>query len=148
MRLIIAILIIIYCKELLARNVTFESFNYSPEESDLIDYGNLKFKKGKNKSMYTLNGNFSIKRKMGNEKLVTIDIFNGAGNLLAKNTHVFCEFMRVEKIFWPELVKSSSMPQDNPCPFPPVSLFKVSLTLTKMFISQSGHIRYPKICSQ
>lgn len=133
MRLIITIFVIIYIEELLARNVTFESFNYSPEESDLIDYGNLKFKKGKTKSVYTLNGNYSIKRKLGNEKLVTIDISNGAGILLTKNTHAFCEFMRVEKMFWPELVKSSSMPQDNPCPYPPVSLFKVALPPEKNY---------------
>lgn len=122
MKVIVVFLVVLLCDQFSTRNVTFESFDYSPEESELIDYGNLKLKKGKTKSVYTLKGNYSVKKNLGNEKLVSVEILNGAGVLLVRSNYAFCEFMRNEKMFWPELLKSSNMPKDNPCPFPAVSI--------------------------
>lgn len=104
-----------------SRSVTFESFEYLPKESDLLDYGTLALKQSINsKSNFVLNGNFTIKRTMGNEKLMVFEV-KSRGLLLIKNTYAFCEYIRIEKNLWPYLVKASNMPQDNPCPFPAVS---------------------------
>lgn len=129
------------------RQVTFDSFLYSPEDSDLIDYGTLKIWKGKNKKTLTLNGNFTIKRILGNEKLVTFEILSGNGLLLRKNTYAFCEFIRIEKMIWPNLVKVSSMPQDNPCPFPVVTILKITILFVGfnkfLFL---GQLHNQKVC--
>ena len=103
-----------------ARDVTFDSFKYSPEESDLLDYGTLKLSKAKTKNTYVLNGNFTIKRSLGNEKLVKFEIWTKSGILLVTTTYAFCEFTRIEKSMWPDLIQSSNLPKDNPCPFPVV----------------------------
>lgn len=104
-----------------SKEFIFDSFDYSPEESDLIDYGTLRLVKNKTrKNTYTLKGNYTIKRELGNEKLVTFEVFTKAGALLTRSTYPFCEFTRIEKMIWPDLVKHSNMPQDNPCPFPEV----------------------------
>jgi hypothetical protein len=104
-----------------AREVSFDSFEYSPKESDLIGYGNLRLLRSKaKKNTFNLKGNFTVKRQIGNEKLVTFEIWTRTGALMIRNTYAFCEFTRIEKLIWPELVKVSNMPQDNPCPFPEV----------------------------
>lgn len=86
-----------------------------------MDYGNLRMKKGKTKSVYTFKGNFSIRNDIGNEKLASVEIRTGSGGLLVKNTYAFCEFMKAEKLIWPEMMKASNMPHDNSCPLPSVS---------------------------
>jgi hypothetical protein len=103
-----------------AREISFDSFEYSPE-SDVIDYGNLRLLKSKNKiNTFHLKGNFTIKRQLGNEKIVTFEVWTRSGPMLIRNSYAFCEFTRIEKMIWPDLLKSSNMPQDNPCPFPEV----------------------------
>lgn len=143
MKLVVILLAILLLQQArAARQIIFDSFEYSPEESDLIDYGTLTMKKVKNKNAYKLKGNFTFKRTLGNEKLVTFEIATSRGFMLARNTYAFCEFTRIDRTIWPALVKSSNMPQDNPCPFPIVSkLFtiKTSLLLIHSFrvITQS-----------
>lgn len=119
--IIFLVLLVVY-ESLGARVMTFDSFEYSPEESDLIDYGSLRMNKGKNKSVYFLRGNFTIKRTLGNEKLVTFEVLTKNGFPIVRNTYAFCEFTRIEKTIWPELIKSSNMPGNYPCPFPAVRL--------------------------
>jgi hypothetical protein len=105
------------------KEIIFDSFAYSPKTSDLINYGSLRFVKSKKKkNTYTLRGNYTIKRELGNEKLVTFELFTRTGGLLTRRTYAFCEFTRTETMIWPDLVKRSNMPQDNPCPFPEVRL--------------------------
>lgn len=124
MRVVSVFLVFLAFQEVFCgREITFDSLEYSPQESDLIDYGTLRLKQGKTKSSYNLNGNFSIKRTLGNEKLVTFEVFSKTGLLLIRNTYAFCEFIRIEKMIWPDLVKHSNMPKDNPCPFPAVRNF-------------------------
>ena len=106
----------------IAKELTFDSVEYSPKKSDLIDYGTLRLLKSKSKkNTFSLKGNFTIKRELGNEKLVTFEVFTKAGILLTRTTYAFCEFTRVEKTIWPDLINHSNMPQDNPCPFPVVN---------------------------
>lgn len=111
----------VFCETFAARNVTFDSFQYSPEESDLIDYGSLRLKKAKTKNIFTLNGNFTFKRTLGNEKIITIEILSRQA-VLVRNVHPFCQFIKTEKLFWPDLLDVSNMPKNNPCPFPAVRL--------------------------
>ena len=108
----------------LAKEFNFDSVDYSPKKSDLIDYGTLRLLKSKTKkNTFSLKGNFTIKRELGNEKVVAFEVFTKAGILLSRTTYTFCEFTKVEKIIWPDLIKQSNMPQDNPCPFPTVKKF-------------------------
>lgn len=41
---------------------------------------------------------------------------NGAA--LLKTQKTVCEFIKTDKIFWNDLLKASTMPKNNPCPFP------------------------------
>lgn len=35
-----------------------------------------------------------------------------------KNVRPICEFLRSDKLIWPDLQAASNMPKNNPCPFP------------------------------
>jgi hypothetical protein len=56
---------------------------------------------------------------LGNEKLIFLELHN-KNSMMVKTAKPFCEFIRGETTFWPELIRSSDMPKDNPCPFPAV----------------------------
>lgn len=102
-----------------ARVIVFDYVDYNPKESDLIDYGNLKLTKVKNKNIYNLRGNFSILRPIGNEKLVKFELLNGSGGVLMRHTIGFCVYAANDKMIWQELVKASNLPSN--CPLPAVS---------------------------
>lgn len=122
MKILVIIFMLVICHETFAaRTVSFDAFEYSPKESDLLDYGSLTLKQGKKKSSYVLNGNFTVKRTLGNEKIVVFEVWTRNNLLLVKTQYAFCEFTRIEKQIWPDLIKFSNMPQNNPCPFPAVS---------------------------
>lgn len=104
-----------------ARVIVFDFVDYNPKESDLIDYGNLKLTKVKNKNIYNLRGNFSILRPIGNEKLVKFELLNGSGGTIMRHMIGFCVYASNDKMIWQELVKASNLPSNNPCPFPAVS---------------------------
>lgn len=104
-----------------ARVIVFDYVDYLPKESDLIDYGNLKLTKVKNKNIYNLRGNFSILRPIGNEKQVKFELLNENGGILVRHTIGFCVYAANDKMIWQELVKASNLPDNNPCPFPAVS---------------------------
>lgn len=121
MKIIAVFLTFSYINELLAgRSLTIDSFEYSPKYSDLIDFSSLKLNKVESKNDFVLDGNFTFKRSLGNEKTVTFEVLKGRVALV-RNVHAFCQFIKSEKMFWPDLVESSNMPKDNPCPFPAVS---------------------------
>ena len=121
MKLFGTVLISLLIRELLeARTVNFKSFTYWPKESDLIDFGTLKLTKIRNKNIFVLNGNYAISKNFGNEKLLTFILMRNGGQL-ARQTYAFCEYMNVDKTIWPELVKASNFPKNNPCPFPEVN---------------------------
>lgn len=119
---VILFALILFFKVYLAKEFSFDSIEYSPKKSDLINYGTLRLLKSRTKkNTFSLKGNFTIKRQLGNEKLVTFEVFTKSGILLTRTTYAFCEFTKVEKMIWPDLIKHSNMPQDNPCPFPVVN---------------------------
>lgn len=35
-----------------------------------------------------------------------------------RNQNPVCEYFKKDKLIWPDLVKASNMPKNNPCPFP------------------------------
>lgn len=122
--LLVRLLLIFEVSE--SREIQFESFEYSPKKSDLIGYGSLRLIKNKNKkNTFTLSGNYSVKRELGNEKVLIMDVMTKSGALLSRTVQTFCEFTRSESGIWPDFVKQSSMPKDGPCPFPSViSIFR------------------------
>lgn len=121
MKIIAVFLTFLMFVEILAgRSLTIDSFEYSPKDSDLIDFSSLTLDKVKSKNDFVLNGNFTFKRNLGNEKTVTFEVLKSRVSLV-RNVHAFCQFIKTEKMFWPDLVESSNMPKDNPCPFPSVS---------------------------
>ena len=135
---IIAIFLIpmVLNQALAARIVTFDSIEYSPKESDLIDYGTLTLKQSKKINTFVLDGNFTIKRTLGNEKIVIFEILSRNNFPLVRNSYAFCEFTRIEKMIWPDLLKASNMPQNKPCPFPAVSkLLKHYIQIIFYFLS-------------
>jgi hypothetical protein len=104
-----------------AREAKFDSLEYSPQESDLLDYGTLKLTKTKARNTFYLNGNFTVKRTVGNEKLVRFEVWARGGGLLVTSTYAFCEFTKIDNSkLWSDLIKSSNMPKDLPCPYPEV----------------------------
>lgn len=119
MKLVILLLAIsIICG---ARDIIFDSFDYAPKGSnDLIDFGTLKLRKSKAKNTYNLRGNFTVKRPLGNEKIVIFEVHKRAGGMLVTTRYPFCEFTRIDKTFWPDLLKVSNM--SEACPVEEVSL--------------------------
>lgn len=132
MKLIVILALVIskIAIEVSCREVYYEDLTYFPKESNnLIDYGSLKLTRSKDKTLIFLKGNFSILENLTNEKLMILEIYN-ENALMARSVKPFCEFVRGETIFWPKLVKSSNMPQDNPCPFPAVRFCAISTQCT------------------
>jgi hypothetical protein len=117
-KLLIFLLLLFGCW---CREIYYEDLKYWPKNnSDLIEYETIKLTRSKNKTLIYFKGSFSLLKPLGNEKLVFMELHNRDA-LMVKNAKPFCEFIRSETIFWPELTKSSDMPKDNPCPFPAVS---------------------------
>lgn len=110
-----------------ARDIIFDSFDYNPKGSnDLIDFGTLKLRKSKAKNTYNLRGNFTVKRPLGNEEIVIFEVYKREGRMLVTTRYPFCEFTRIDKSFWPDLLKVSNMSEE--CPLEEVSLFKIKST--------------------
>lgn len=104
-----------------ARDIIFDSFDYTPKGSnDLIDFGTLKLRKSKAKNTFNLRGNFTLKRSLGNEKIVIFEVYKRAGGMLVTTRYPFCDFTTIDKSFWPELLKVSNMTND--CPLEEVRL--------------------------
>lgn len=40
------------------------------------------------------------------------------GAVLLKHEHPFCDFIKSDKLIYPDLEKSSNFPKNKPCPFP------------------------------
>lgn len=118
MKLQTVLVSLIFGQVLSVREVKFDFIEYSPKESDLLDYGTLKLIKAKARNTFYLNGNFTVKRKVGNEKLVKFEVLTRRGGLLVTSTYAFCEFTIIEKVMWSDLIKSSNLPRNNPCPYP------------------------------
>jgi ganglioside GM2 activator len=38
--------------------------------------------------------------------------------LLIQKKHPVCEYFKKDTLIWPDLVKASNLPNNNPCPFP------------------------------
>lgn len=113
-------LIFILFSSSFCREIYFENFEYSPKKSPYIDYDSLQVSRTKNKTIFFLRGNFSVFRSIGNDKPVTLELWKDKG-LLLKSTQPFCNFIKGDNIFWPELVKNSNIPTVQTCPFPAVS---------------------------
>jgi hypothetical protein len=108
-----------------SRDVIVNSADYNPKESDLIDYGTLKFLKNRKMKQYIMTGNFTLNSDIGNEKLLVMEVYNERQIRLLRVQFPFCEYMRNDQTFWPKLVKSSDFPDSNPCPFPAVIIRKI-----------------------
>lgn len=113
-------IIFILIPSVFCREIFFEDFEYGPIESDFINYGSLKVSRAKNKTVFFLRGNFSTSRDVGNDKLIHLELWKDKG-LLIKSIQPFCNFIRGDNIFWPELANNSNMPSAQTCPFPAVS---------------------------
>lgn len=148
MRVVIPFLLLfIFHQVFTAREVKFDSLHYSPVESDLLDYGTLKLTKAKIRNTFYLNGNFTIKRMIGNEKLVKFEVWARGGGMLITSTHAFCEFTNIDKSLWPDLMKASTMPKNNPCPFPEVNA-QIVKKMCSRFLIFTGQLQNQKVCSQ
>lgn len=117
----LVILLILEIAAVRCREVYFEDLMYFPKESNsVIEYGTLKLTRSKDKTLIFLRGNFSVSQDLGNTKNMMLELYN-QNALMVKSVKPFCEFIKGETMFWPSMVKSSNMPQNNPCPFPSVS---------------------------
>lgn len=117
MRLVLILIFpLTFCRE-----IYYDDFKYSPTESDFINYGSLKVTRSRNRTVFFLRGNFSIYREIGLDKRVTLELWKEKG-LLLRSVNPFCNFIKNDNLFWPELLKNSNMPPVNTCPFPTVRI--------------------------
>lgn len=47
-----------------------------------------------------------------------MEFFGPGGGLLIKSHQSICDFIKKDKIVYPDLVKVSNLPTNQPCPFP------------------------------
>jgi len=116
----LTILLITFSRTINGREVVINNAEYEPKESsDLMDYGNFKLLKNRQTREFIVKGNFTLHQSLGNEKILVVDVFRGTVRL-TRVQYPFCEYMQRDTIFWPDLLKNSDFPKNNPCPFPAV----------------------------
>lgn len=101
------------------RDVIINDAQYEPKESEFMDYGSFKLMKNRQTREFVVKGSFTLHQNVGNEKIVIVDIYRGTVRL-TRVQHPFCEYMQRDTVFWPDLLKNSDFPKNNPCPFPAV----------------------------
>jgi hypothetical protein len=119
-RIFLFFLLFVIIKYVGARDVIINSADYNPKESNFVDYGTLKLMRNRKLKQYIVTGNFTLHKDIGNEKLLVMEVFNERRFRLIRLQFPFCDYMKKDDTFWPNLVKSSDFPDDNPCPFPAV----------------------------
>ncbi|EDW00399.1 uncharacterized protein LOC6565032 [Drosophila grimshawi] len=99
------------------RNTNFEN------DDKWMDWHTLRMKKvGRNQ--YTLDGDFELKRNMGNEQKISLQVFTyiesakQKGPLVMNMNKPFCQFVNEDEDTYPYLLEVSNLPVPGDCPFP------------------------------
>lgn len=108
------------------RDVIINYAEYEPIKSEFMDYGSFKLMKNRQTREFIVKGNFTLYQNVGNEKIVIVDIYRGAVRL-TRMQYPFCEYMQRDTVFWPDLLKNSDFPKNNPCPFPSVRVTQFNI---------------------
>lgn len=105
MKSISALILIFLFSQTYCREVFYENLDYFPKnDQTTFDYGSLKLTRSKNKTLIYFKGNFTVLQNLGNEKLIIMELYN-ENALMARSVKSFCEFIKTETIFWPNLIK-------------------------------------------
>ncbi|CAO1406426.1 unnamed protein product [Diamesa tonsa] len=113
------ILVVIYIlRDVSAREVEIESFQGTADtDPEFVNFGTTRVTK-KSRHVFVVSGDFEILKNMGNEYNIRTEILNFENKVIVKQVQPSCEFMKNDKMTWPQLVNKSDMPKDAPCPFP------------------------------
>ncbi|KAH8345311.1 hypothetical protein KR067_000080 [Drosophila pandora] len=107
-------------------SVELNSFEKDPmidNQEKWVDWGTLRMKKvGRNK--FVVAGDFEFKLNMGDEQKIALRVFvydssaKQKGPLVMNVNKPFCQFINEDKDTYPEIQKSSNLPEQGSCPFP------------------------------
>lgn len=115
------VLVVIYIlRAVIAREIEIESFQGTADTNpEFINFGTTRVTK-KSRHEFVVSGDLEIMKNLGNEFNIKTEIFNGENKVLLKQVQPTCEFMKKDKMTWPQIVNKSNMPKNAPCPFPKV----------------------------
>ncbi|KAH8387268.1 hypothetical protein KR093_006021 [Drosophila rubida] len=123
-----------------AYNVELNSFDKNPKINDdekWIDWGDLRMKKVA-RNQFTLTGSFEVKRNLGDEQKVSMQVFmyddstQEKGPMVMNVEKPFCQFVNEDEDTYPYVQKASNLPEQGQCPFP-----KGSYTIDKYELETS-----------
>ncbi|KAH8338805.1 hypothetical protein KR074_000406 [Drosophila pseudoananassae] len=107
-------------------SVELNSFDKDPmidNQEKWVDWGTLRMKKvGRNK--FVVAGDFEFKLNMGDEQKIALRVFvydsaaKQKGPLVMNVNKPFCQFINEDQDTYPEVQKSSNLPEQGNCPFP------------------------------
>lgn len=119
MKLRIVLLVIYILRTVTARDIEIESFKGTADtDPTFMSFGTTRVtKKGRNS--FVVSGDLEFLKNFGNEYNIKTEIFTSDNKLLVKQMKPACDFMKDDKMTWPQLVSKSNMPKDV-CPFPKV----------------------------
>lgn len=122
------VLVVIYIlRAVIAREVEIESFQGTADtDPNFINFGTTRVTK-KSRHVFVISGDFEILKNLGNEYNIKTEVLNAENKILLRQVQPACDFMKRDKMTWPQLVNKSNMPKDS-CPFPKVSNVNTGIT--------------------
>ncbi|CAO1414243.1 unnamed protein product [Diamesa serratosioi] len=118
MKLSIVLFGIFVLSSVTARDVEIDSFNGLPEtDPQFMSFGTTRVTK-KDRQTFVISGDFEVLKSFGDEHQIRTEILNSDNKRILNKVMPACEFMKKDRMTWPQLVANSNIPKQYTCPFP------------------------------